>query len=84
MVQGTQRLCQHQYFPSRLAMDVVLTGLMCIKLLSTSLQVVFLKDYNKLNYCLSLHDPKCNMIDRDKREEEFYQCHLLQIGSSGN
>lgn len=90
MAQGTSRLCQHQYFPSRLAVDFVLTGLMCIEFLS-SLQVVFPRAYSKMNNCppyFLWHTCTIQSLmwstNRDKREEEFYQCHLLQIGSSGN
>lgn len=41
MAQGTSRLCQHQCFPSRVAMNVVLTVLTYLfGSLSTSLQVI--------------------------------------------
>lgn len=58
---------------------------------SSSRQVVFLKDCKEMNNCLSLfplthlQDPKFTVMDKQRqRGEEFYQCHLLQIGSSGN
>lgn len=68
MVQATSRLCQHQYFLSRLAIDVNLTGLMYIKFLPSSLQVVSFWEFAIRWVIISLFpltdsdDPKCNVI----------------------
>lgn len=87
---GRQEAASINIFPLRLATDVVLTELI---LLTARLRVIFHSFFFLVKVCCwrmmeisHPNDPTCNMTDnnRDNREEEHYQCHLLQIGSSGN
>lgn len=63
----------------------------CVKFLSTSLQVIISRacntknknEFPSLSLMHTIHSVPW-LTNRDKREEGFYQCHLLQIGSSGN
>lgn len=81
MAQGTSRLCQHQYFPSSVAMNVVLTMLTYLfSSLSTSLQVVLQQEDEW--HTPTVHDPRCNVINNRQKKRNL--CHLPQIGSSGN
>lgn len=97
---GRQDFASVNIFPSKLAVAVILTRLTCSSSsLQISLQIVCLEVCKAVSQwgitdslSPSLSDTHSTYTiqsatwstNRDKREEEFYQCHLLQIGSSGN
>lgn len=68
MLQGMSRRCQHQYFPSRLAMEVVLTGLMYIKFLWMCLQVFSAIGWIIVSLFPPTHDLKCYIIDKQRQK----------------